>query len=73
MLNEKGAYKGYSLKQALDKIKTDFKSYKVEHKDETMKDYVISIYKNLDQYIQTSTDSSVNAEYVQTSDNEYNV
>ena len=38
-----------------------------------MKDYVISIYKNLDQYIQTSTDSSVNAEYVQTSDNEYNV
>lgn len=73
MLNEKGAYKGYSLKQALEKIQTDFKSYKIEHKDETMKDYVISIYKNLDQYIQTSTDSSVNAEYVQTSDNEYNV
>ena len=64
-LNERGSYSGYSLKQALDKIKTDFKDYSKEHKDETMKDYVVSIYKNLDQYIQTSTDPSVNAEYTQ--------
>ena len=64
-MNERGSYSGYSLKQALDKIKTDFKDYSKEHKDETMKDYVVSIYKNLDQYIQTSTDPSVNAEYTQ--------
>ena len=55
ILNERGAYKGYTLQQALEKIQKDYKSYKIVHKDETMKDYIVSIYKNLDQYVTTIT------------------
>ena len=65
ILNERDAYKGHSLEQALKKIATNFNEYQKIHKDGTIQDYIQNIYDNPQKYIQTTTDPSVNTEYVE--------
>lgn len=69
ILNEKESYKDYSLKQALEKIQTDFNEYQKIKKSGTIKDYLQFIYDNPDRYVQTSTDPSVNVQYVEENPN----
>lgn len=69
ILNEKEAYKDYSLKNSLEKIQKDFNEYQEKHKDGTIQDYIQNIYANPQKYIQTSTDPSVNTQYVEETPN----
>lgn len=65
ILLEKENNKDYSLKKGIEQLQKEYESYKKEHKDESMKDYVINVFRNLDNYKSTSTDPSTDAEYVQ--------